>query len=195
MTKPPKNQSQSPKSQQPQKQPQKPKQNPSLIGSVPTPNEDAFGELESFYPFSKQEIDFLQEHNKDLDIERALKASGLKKKALSKYTAQGQALLREMRATQSEWQKAIRMNSSAAATKHLELMKKFEKDYDDADMKNQNKGSFAGTLARMSDASLKATGHYGQEKAGGGTKVEINIDLSGTPDTTKEPDIVIQSEE
>ena len=159
-------------------------------GSLPQ-SEDAFGELQNFYPFGKQEIDFLREYSKDLDTERSLKAAGLKKGALDPHKEQGQALLREMQETQQEWTKSIRLNAPHAAKKHLELMEKFEKDYDSTDLKSANKSGLSGTLARMSDASLKATGHYGQERAGGGTKVEINIDLSAGQET-KEPDIKIE---
>lgn len=84
------------------------------------------------------------------------------------------------------------MNAPAAAKKHLELMKKFEEDYDSTDLKSQNKSGLSSTLARMSDANLKATGMYGNTEASKGTKVEINIDLSGNP-SAKEPDIVIEA--
>jgi hypothetical protein len=141
-----------------------------------------------------QEINFLHEYNKDLDVERALKATGLKKGALNPHKEQGQALLLEMQQISKDWQAAIRMNTQAAAAKHMELMEKFEKDYDSADIKNQNKSGLSGTLARMSDANLKATGHYASEDKGGGTKVEINIDLGGgDKDKAKEPDIKITS--
>jgi hypothetical protein len=167
-----------------------PPKSQSEIGSLPQKSEDAFGDIESFYPINKAEVNFLQEYNKDLDIERALKASGLKKKALNPHTDQGQALLNEMREINIAWTSAIKMNSPAAAKKHLELMEKFEADYDGADLKNQNKSGLASTLAKMSSDNLKATGHFGNQDAGGGTKVEINIDLGGSDKTA--PDIIIE---
>jgi len=162
------------------------------VGKNPLPSSDVYAQVEQFYPLNKKEIEFLHEYNKDLDIGRALKAAGLTKKALDTHSKQGQAILLEMREINEMWHRAIRMNSQAAATKHLELMEKFEADYDTADIKNQNKGSLSGTLARMSDANLKATGHYAKEGGPSGTKVEINIDLSGKKD---EPEIKITGED
>lgn len=163
-----------------------PKQNPkpkkkskpkSQLGQVS--RVDIFAEVENFYPLNREDLNFLQEYNKDLDIERALKDSGLKKSQLKPAKDRGQALLLEMKNIQAAHMAAIQMNAPAAARKHLELMQKFEDDYDATDLKSQNKSGLSSTLARMSDANLKATGHYGQAERSQGTKVEINIDLSG----------------
>lgn len=98
------------------------------------------------------------------------------------HTPLGRAILRELRAIQDTYLKAIKLNAKSAAQKHLELMEKFEGDYDNTDLDHSNKPQFAGTLARMSDASLRATGQFNQQKQSGGVKVEINIDLGGKED-------------
>lgn len=163
----------------------KPSQKPDRLGSERVPDEDAFGALVDVYPFGREDIQFLAEFQRDLDWKRALEAAGLPptQKQINKmtdiHTRYGQAVMREVARIQDDWTRSIRMNAHASARKHLELMEKFEKDYDGMDLKNQNKSGLSSTLARMSDASLKATGHYGQEKQGSGLKVEINIDLGG----------------
>lgn len=165
-------------------------------GSLPI-EEDDFNGLEAFYPFKPDEIKALQEYQKDLDLARACTAAGIsagrKKNLLDPTTAQGLAFTKELAAIQEEYQVAIRMNANSSAKKHMELMAKFERDYDTADMKNQNKGSLASTLAKMSDSSLKATGQFANEQSGGGTKVHINIDL--TTNREEEPPIDITAEE
>ena len=152
-----------------------------VVASLPK-EEDEFNGLVEFYPFKPAHIKALQEYQKDLDIDRAIKSAGInrhnKTKLLDPTTPQGLAFTKEMRAIQEEYQVAIRLNANSSAKKHLELMQKFEQDYDVADLKNQNKGSLASTLAKMSDTSLKATGQFNKADTGGGTKVEINIDLT-----------------
>lgn len=150
-------------------------------GTLPK-EEDEFNGLVEFFPMKPEFIQALQEYQKHLDIDKACQASGItnhtKKKLLDPTTDAGLAFTKEMRAIQEEYQAAIRLNANYSAKRHLELMEKFESDYDAADLKNQNKGSLASTLAKMSGDSLKATGKFNNENTGGGTKVEINIDLS-----------------
>lgn len=158
-----------------------PSQNEEL-GSQPIPQADAFGDLVEFYHFRPKQIEFLKEFQKDCDLERAGKAVGYSKSTLQKFldphTELGQAMLREIRAIQEDWMKAIKLNAQKSAVKHLELMEKFENDYDQADLKSPVKGMLAGTLAKMSDASLKATGQFNREGTSSGVRVEINIDLT-----------------
>mgnify|MGYP006879613821 CR=1 FL=1 len=175
-----------PKKKKPQKTAQpvktivKAKERSHEVGSLPT-EEDQFNSIVEFYPFSPQQIQALQEYQKDLDFDRACKAVGLsanaKKNLKDPTRADGQAFLKEMMEIQKEYQVAIKLNANSSAVKHLELLQKFEADYDTADINNQNKGSLASTLAKMSDTSLKATGQFNNGEMGGGMKVEINIDL------------------
>lgn len=152
--------------------------------------EDEFNGLEEFFPFKPQHITALQEYQKDLDIDRACKAAGLsayqKKCLLDPTTSQGLAFLKECKNIQEQYTKAIELNANSSAVKHIELMRKFEQDYDRTDIKSQNKSGLASTLARMSDTSLKATGQFTKEGTGGGTKVEINIDLSSNAKSEEE---------
>lgn len=157
----------------------------------PVPKEeDEFHGLVEFTPLKPQYITALQEYQKDLDLSRACKAAGLtsyeKKKVMDPTTDVGTAFLKEVKIIQEQYTKAIHLNAHSSAVKHLELMEKIEADYDRADINNQNKGSFASTLARMSDSSLKATGKFASENTGGGTKVEINIDLSSNAKSEEE---------
>lgn len=158
--------------------------------------EDEFNGLAEFFPMKPEYIIALQEYQKDLDLDRAMKAAGIsyavKKKLLDPTEERGLAFLKEVKEIQDQYYKAIRLNASSSAVKHLELMAKIEADYDRADITNQNKGSFASTLAKMSDTSLKATGQFTQENKGGGTKVEINIDLSSN--AQQDPPIDIKAE-
>ena len=162
------------------------------IGTVPTPQSDAYGELQQYYPFNQKQLMFLEEYSKDLDTKRAAKAVGYKARYIEEFRNQhkalGQAMTREMQRIQRDWIKAIRLNAKSSAAKHIEIFEKIEADYDIADLETKSK--FAGTLAKLSDTSLKATGQFAQEKVNSGVKVEVNIDLSSNDPKTIEAEVI-----
>ncbi len=91
----------------------------------------------------KEDYDFLMEFQKDLDFDRSAKASGISKNKIlrlkNESSPYGQAMRAEMQRIQEDWSAAVRMNAFASIRKHQELMEKFEKDYDSADMKTKTR--------------------------------------------------------
>lgn len=146
--------------------------------------EDPFSGLTEFAPLTKKAVELLREFQKDCDLDRAIQAAGLnpryKEEIMNGNSPLGRRMKRELQKISEDFFEAIHLNTNAAARKHLELMQRFEDDYEKAEIDNRNKGALAGTLARMSDTSLKATGHFQSEGVNNGVKVEINIDLGDT---------------
>jgi len=180
----------SPKSPKPKKVPAKRKTDKELhIGG--SEKKDSFA-LQEFHPFKPKHYQFLIEFQKDLDMERALKASGFGARAgenfLDPDTPFGRQMSSEIMAIQKEFAKGIKLHAKWSASKLVEYMEKIEADYENSDLETRAK--FASTMARFADTALKATGQYASKGVDKGTRVEINIDLSGEGNMKRVDDII-----
>jgi hypothetical protein len=143
--------------------------------------------------FKLAEIRALEEYAKDLDMVRACAAAGYKAPRKAAFDLmQRKHILEEIREIHAIWKLNLRMSAKHSSAKHIELMQKFERDYDELDSTVQKgtsniKGQLAGTLGRMSDSMLKATGHFDDKSGGSAAGIVINIDLGdGTVEVDKD---------
>ena len=133
-------------------------------------------DLTEHFAFSKKHFSFLEEYAKDLDANRSAKEIGIHPDTAKKWL-RTDAFKQELMAIHEVWRTNIRMTSAHASAKLIELMDKFESDYDEMD--HQDKSKMAGALVKGADSYLKATGKYNQEKEIDSNQIVINIDLSG----------------
>lgn len=136
---------------------------------------DSF-DLTEYHEFTAKQFHFLEEYSKDLNPARAAKDVGVSDKVAKRWlTTDG--FKQELMAIHDVWRKNIRMTSAHASAKLLDLMDKFENDYDEMELGDRPK--MAGALIKGADSYLKATGKYQPEQEAGGNNITINIDLSG----------------
>ena len=145
------------------------------IGSTVKNGVDFIGD---FYVFKPRELKFLEEFAKDLDPVRACRDVG--------YTDPEQAaqdMLKrepikvECKAIYDARFKALRMTQEQAAAKHITLMEKLEKDYND--FEPGDKAKMANALAKLSGDYLRAAGLFGKESKQA-PNVVINLNLTDT---------------
>lgn len=124
----------------------------------------------------------LQEYSKDLDLTRACAAAGYKRPSqAAERMLQHPKIRNELEAIYNIWRTNFEMTAEHASAKHINLMKKFEKDYDETgDAKF--KGTLSGTLSKMSDSYLRASGHFNRNDETTDKQIVINIDLGGKDD-------------
>ena len=145
-----------------------------------------WGSIEAYVPMKKQHMDFLKSYQKDLDLDKAIENSGLAKSTVLGKSNIAKAIQTQMAEIEKAHVAALQLNTASAAAKHVELMQKMEKVFDEGDVETKIK--MASPLTRMSDTSLKATNNYdyGKGKATEGVKVEINIDLGSNAGEPKD---------
>lgn len=145
------------------------------IGSTVKNGVDFVGD---FYLFKPRELKFLEEFAKDLDPVRACRDVGY---ADPEQAAQDmlkrEPIKVECKAIYDARFKALRMTQEQAAAKHITLMQKIEKDYDDSDL--ETKAKFANSLSRFSGDYLRAAGLFGKESKQT-PNVVINLNLTDT---------------
>lgn len=133
-------------------------------------------DLTEYHEFSKKQFDFLVEYAKDLDGPRAAKELGIAQ-ATARNWLRSEPFKQELTAIHNVWRKNINMTSAHASAKLLDLMEKFENDYDE--MEAGDKSKMANALMKGADSYLRATGQYKDKEDKGGNQITINIDLSG----------------
>lgn len=133
-------------------------------------------DLTEYHKFTKRQFDFLGEYAKDLDVTRVCKDLDILPVTAYKWM-ETDAFKQELMGIHDVWRTNIRMTSAHASAKLLELMEKFERDYDDMDPADKSK--IANALMRGADSYLRATGQYKDKESSGGANIQINIDLSG----------------
>jgi hypothetical protein len=140
-------------------------------GKVPSLKND--GEI---YVFTAEAIRFFDNYTQTMDEAQAFEAAGIESRRRSEFLnnpyVQG-----EMDKIQQAWSLSHRMKAGYAVGEHHRLMQKFEKSFDSSSGKVQ--AGYAGTLAKMSEASLKATGVIGADNAPTVPNVVINLDMGG----------------
>lgn len=129
------------------------------IGSTVQNGVDFVGD---FYLFNPRELKFLEEFAKDLNPVRACRDIGYKDpKQAANDMLKKEPIKVECKAIYDARFKALRMTQEQAAAKHIMLMQKIEKDYDDSDL--ETKAKFANSLSRFSGDYLRAAGLFGKE--------------------------------
>ena len=139
------------------------------------------GSLMKPHLFSPKHLQFLEIYTDTLDVEMAMKETGMTRYQVQK----SEYLMRELRLINEA--AMLKHRAKSALGRHERLMDKFENLFDrsgDAKVK----GSAMSTLARMSEASLRASGEFSEkQEAGGitGVQVVINIGESKTVESVE----------
>lgn len=129
------------------------------IGSTVKNGVDFIGD---FYLFNPKELQFLEEFAKDLNPVRACRDIGYKEpEQAAERMLKVEAIKVECKAIYDARFKALRMTQEQAAAKHITLMQKIEKDYDESEP--DTKAKFANALSRFSGDYLRAAGLFGKE--------------------------------
>lgn len=136
------------------------------------------------YRFNTAQHTFLSAYAETLDMQAALKASGLRAFQVNKNPY----LQAELERLHECAMFAHRAKSTVG--NHQRLMAKFEQAYDrtgDARIKQ----GYAGVLARMSDSAMKAAGEFSEDD-GTGTFVGVQVVLNfgGRPEDVKPSGII-----
>lgn len=143
------------------------------IGSTVKNGVDFIGD---FYLFKSKELKFLEEFAKDLDPVRACRDMGYNEpEQAAKRFLDIEAIKVECKAIYDARFKALRLTQEQAAAKHLMLMEKIEKDYDDSEP--ETKARFANAMAKLSGDYLRAAGLFGKESKQT-PNVVINLNIS-----------------
>lgn len=126
------------------------------------------------YVFKKHELDFLREYSVCLDEKLALSKVNVAHQRHSEIL-ENPYVQEEMARTQRAWRYRSRMTQEQAAGEHMRLMEKFEENYDK--LETGNKPKMAGVLAKMSEATMKATGLIGSERDQAMPTVIVNMNM------------------
>lgn len=137
--------------------------------SVPSLKKD--GEV---YVFKAPEIQFLREYSSSLDEDLALAQLPIDQRRKSEIL-QNPHVREEMAKIQQAWRYRGRLTQEFAGGNHARLMQKFEQNYDQ--LETGNKPKMAGVLAKMSEATMKATGLIGSERDQALPTVIINMNM------------------
>lgn len=135
-----------------------------------------------YYSFTLMEITALEEYVKDLDMTRACAVAGYSKPSQAAERLKRSEKIRlELEKIHDVWRKNMLMNTKHASAKHIELMQKFEKDYDTlpgltSKGESTIKGQLASTLGKMSSDYMKAAGSFDSDD-GTDSQIVINIDM------------------
>jgi len=128
------------------------------------------------HPLTLKQITVLEEYAKHPDLHLACVKAGYKNPDnAARQIRKSEAFAREFDKLNEVMRKSIRMTAEHAGARLLDLMDKFERDYDEAEGKDR--GQLASTLGKMADTYLKAAGAYQQEQVDT-SGITINIDLS-----------------
>lgn len=125
--------------------------------------------------FTERHLRFLEAYAETLDMKTALDKSGMTRNQVTKSPYLTREVLMINQAA------GMRHRNKISLGRHERLMEKFEGEFDGTYDKDYKK-SMASTLARMSEASLKAAGEFTerQENTGiTGVQVVINIGDGG----------------
>lgn len=142
--------------------------------------EDINNKLNPVFKFNPKHLKFLDVYSETLDFSYACKESGLRRENILKnrHLAKEVEFINNMA--------ALKYRNKVALATHQRLMEKFEDCHDSAD-DPKVAANYASTVARMSDANLRAAGEFhdhGTPKVGNAVQVVINIgeEKSDKPD-------------
>lgn len=136
--------------------------------------------------FTLMELVALQEYAKDLDLTRACSAAGYAHPSSAAARMKKRDHIKaELAAIHDVWRTNFEMTAEHASARHIKLMNKFEKDYDRLPKHTERgestiAGQLAGTLGKMSESYLKASGKFERDETESGQIVmNIYMDDSG----------------
>ena len=138
--------------------------------------------------FSEKQVKFLEVYTETMDLVQACEASGLKPPQIRKnpYLMHEVALVNRTYMYQHRAKQAL--------PRHERLMDKFEKEFDEGGV--DLKKTAMSTLARMSEAALRAAGEFSEKEQNtgiSGVQVVINIGQSAQ-NSEERPVVDIQAE-
>lgn len=129
----------------------------------------------NYFKFKAAQLDFLKEYAKDLDEARAAKELGLKLGTIRGWL-DTPAIRAEIDEIHKIWKYNIRMTAEHSAGRHLQLMDKFENDYDSTESA-ETRAKMMNPLVKASETYLRAAGHFNHGGVSHDTNVTINISL------------------
>lgn len=121
--------------------------------------------------FTPRHLSFLQSYSQTLDVDEALKISGVRRSEIEKssYLAAEVQLINECA--------MYKHRAASAMGRHERLMDKIEQNFDKTH-DDKTRASFGSILAKMSETSLKAAGEFGEKRENNGlTGVQVIINL------------------
>lgn len=127
--------------------------------------------------FTKPQLDFLRAYSQTCDEEVAFVEARIDRRYRNDMLEEPH-VQKEMQKIQQVWRFQARLTAGFSAGNHMRLMEKFEDEYDSSD-KKEEKARFAGTLAKMSEGTMKATGLIGTTQTNELPTVIINMNGSG----------------
>lgn len=128
------------------------------------------------YVFNRQAIMFFEHYTQTMDVEKSLEAAGVEGRRRSEFL-DNPYIVGELDRIQQAWSLQHRMTVGFASGEHLRLMQKFENEFDRESGKV--KSSYAGHLAKMSEAAMKAVGLIGSDNSPTVPNVSIHLSLGG----------------
>jgi hypothetical protein len=132
--------------------------------------------------FRPKEMIFLAHYAKTLDLTKSYREAGYENYKQAQAMFKRPRVQQEMLVIADMWLSNVRMTAEHASAKHIQLMQKFEKEYDSLSSttsatERNIKGQLASTLGKMSDSYMKAVGLFTKQETETGNQVVINIDL------------------
>jgi hypothetical protein len=121
---------------------------------------------------SDDEVKFLKAYAESCSVEQARKDTKLHHTKVEMFTKKP-AVIKEMALMQSSFRAQWRLSAAAAAGRHIQLMDKAEALLDKGDTKALS------SLAKMSETSLKATGHFDSGEQNMAAQVSVSINIGG----------------
>lgn len=128
------------------------------------------------YVFNGPTIKFFEAYTQSMDVEAAALAAGIDTRHRNEFLS-NPYVIAEIDKIQRAWSLSHRMTVGFAAGEHMRLMEKFEGQFDKE--KGKVKSSYAGTLAKMSEAVMKGVGLIGADNAPTVPNVSIELNLGG----------------
>lgn len=160
---------------------------------------------DDFNSFTLMELEALKEYAKDLDMTRACNAAGYVNGSAQAARMLAKDKFRaELKIIHDIWRTNLAMTAEHASARHIKLMNKFEKEYDNLPSMTSKgdstiKGQLVGTLGKMSADYLKAAGQM-DGASGQDAQVVINIHSPDVevevtkkkrkPKTKEDPDLI-----
>lgn len=133
------------------------------------------GDKVSAHTYSRKELIFIETYIETLDKAQALKAASMSSRQLENNKYLQEECLKLQRIIQKKHRLKI------AGAKHIALMEKFEDTFDKAveskDAKTQV--GMSSTLARMSEAAMRASGEFKDAEQAHGAQIQVNINIGG----------------
>lgn len=133
--------------------------------------------------FTGKQVQFLEAYSETLDYQEACKKSGLSLAGVKKCPYLVEEVKRINQAAM------FKHRGKSALGNHHRLMEKFEREFDNKLASAEMKKASMSTLARMSEASMRAAGEFDDkgEDAGGVTGVRVVINIAAPESSEAKP--------